>query len=68
MDDIIRIIKLLENSGILIDRISKTVKREIKRQESGFLGMLLGLLSASMLANTIVRKGTMGAKKGVVRT
>ena len=68
MDDIIRIIKLLENSGILIDRISKTVKREIKRQESGFLGMLLGLLSASMLANTIARKGTMGAKKGVVRT
>lgn len=56
MDDIIRIIKLLENSGILIDRISKTVKREIKRQESGFLGMLLGILSASMLANTIAKK------------
>ena len=68
MDDIIRIIKLLENSGILFDRISKTVKREIKRQESGFLGMLLGILSTSMLANTIARKGAMGAKKGVVRT
>ena len=37
MDDIIRIIKSLKNSGVLIDGVSKTVKRKIKRQEGGFL-------------------------------
>ena len=34
-------IKSLENSGVLIGELSKTVKYEIKRQEGGFLGMLL---------------------------
>ena len=43
MDDIIRIIKSLENPGVLIDGVSKTVKSEIK-QEGGFLGMLFGTL------------------------
>ena len=33
MDDIIRIIKSLGNSGILIDVVSETVKHQIKRQE-----------------------------------
>ena len=34
-------IKSLENSGVLIGELIKTVKYEIKRQEGGFLGMLL---------------------------
>ena len=44
MDDIIRIIKSLENPGILIDGVSQTVKHEIKKQERRFLGMLLETL------------------------
>ena len=34
MDDIIRIIKSLENSGILIDGVSQTVKHEIKKNKN----------------------------------
>ena len=45
----IRIIKSLENSGVLIGGVSEIVKHEIKKQEGGFLGMLLGTLSVSML-------------------
>ena len=37
--DIIRIIKALENSGILNGGVSETVKCQIKKQEGGFLGM-----------------------------
>ena len=40
MNDIIEIIKSLEDSGILIETVSETVKHEIKKQDGGFLGML----------------------------
>ena len=41
MDDIVRIIKSLESSGVLIDGVSETIKHENKKQEGGFLGILL---------------------------
>ena len=40
------IIKSIENSGVLIDGVSEIVKHELKKQESGLFGMLLGTLSA----------------------
>ena len=42
MNNIFKVIKTLENLGVLIGGISKIVKHEIKKQEDGFLGMLLG--------------------------
>ena len=57
MDGIIRIVKLLENLNALIDGSSETVKLRIKEQESGFLGMLLGTLDASIFGNMLTRKG-----------
>ena len=36
VDDIIRITKSLESSGVLIDGVSETLKHEIKKQEGGF--------------------------------
>ena len=36
MNDIIKIVKSLEDSGVLIDGITETVKHEIKKQESRF--------------------------------
>ena len=56
MDDIIRIIKALENSGVLIYRVSETVKHETKRKEDKFLGMLSETLGASMLGNMLTGK------------
>ena len=42
MNDIIKIIKALENSGILLKGVSKAIKNETKEQKGGFLSMLLG--------------------------
>ena len=63
MDDIIRIIKSLENLGVLIDGVRETVKHEIKEKESGFLGMLLWTLGTSILGNMLTRKGVERAGK-----
>ena len=51
MKDIMKIIKALEDSGILLKGVSKTIKNETKEQRDGFLSMLLGTLGASFLRN-----------------
>ena len=40
--------KLLEESGLLIRDVSKTIKNEAKDQKVGFLSLLLGTLGASL--------------------
>ena len=62
MNDIIKIIKSLEDSGVLIDGVPETLKHEIKKQEGGFLGVLLVLSAASLIQPVIssVEKGTKG--------
>ena len=44
MNDFIKIIKLLEDSGVLTDGVTESVKHEIKKQEGRFLGDFLALL------------------------
>ena len=53
MQDIIKIIKELENSDILLKGVSKIIENEIKEQRGGFLSMLLGTLGASLLGNLL---------------
>ena len=62
MNGIIKIIKSLEDSGVLIDGVTETVKHEIKKQKSGFLGALLAPLAASLVQPLIssVLKGITG--------
>ena len=67
MQDIIKIIKELENSDILLKGVSKTIENEIKEQRGGFLSMLLGTLGASLLGNLLTGKGIMRAEDGIVR-
>ena len=68
MNDIMKIIKALENSGILLKRVSKTIENETKEQRGGFLSMLLGTLGASLLGNLLTGgKGMMRAGDGIVR-
>ena len=63
----IKIIKALENSGILLKGVSKTIKNETKEQRGGFLSMLLGTLGASLLGNLLTSgKGIMSADEGSV--
>ena len=49
MNDLIKIIKSSEDSGVLIDGVTETVKYEIKKQEGGFLGALLASLFGSLV-------------------
>ena len=44
MNDIIKIIKYLEDSGVFIYRVTETVEHEIKKQEGKFPGALLATL------------------------
>ena len=67
MKDIMKIIEALENSGILLKGVSKTIENETKEQRGGFLSMLLGTLGASLLGNLLTGKGIMRAGDGIVR-
>ena len=54
MNDIMKIIEALENSGILLKGVSKTIENENKEQRGGFLTMLLATLGASLLSNLLM--------------
>ena len=64
MGDILKIVKSLEDSGILLKGVSETIQHEAKEQRGGFLRMLLGTLGASLLGD-VLSKGLSG--KGVIR-
>ena len=53
MEDIMKIVKSLEDSGILIKCVSEKIKNEAKEQKGGFLRMLLGTLGANILGNLL---------------
>ena len=40
MDDILKIVKSLENSNVLLKGVSETIQHEVKEQIGGFLSML----------------------------
>ena len=71
MNDVMKIIKALENSGILLKGVSKTIKNETKEQRGGFLSMLLGTLGASLLGNLLTGgKGSVASRakgEGIMR-
>ena len=53
INDIIKIVKSLEDSGLLLKGVTETVQNEVKEQKGGFLSMLLGTLGASSLGNFV---------------
>ena len=68
MNDIMKIIEAVENSGILLKGVSKTIENETKEQRRGFLSMLLGTLGATLLGNLLTGgKGMMIAGEGIIR-
>ena len=68
MNDIIKIIEELENSGVLLKGVTKTIENETKEQRGGFLSMLLGTLGASLLGNLLTGgKGMIRGGEGIVR-
>ena len=48
MENIIKIVKSLEDSGLFLKGVTETVRNEVKEQKGGFLSMLLRTLCASL--------------------
>ena len=71
MDGILKIVKYLENSGVLLKGVSETIQHEAKEQRGGFLSILLGTLGASLLGDilskVLSRKGVIRAGEGTIR-
>ena len=71
MQDLSKIVKSLENSGVLLNGITETVKNEVKEQKYGFLSMLLGTLGASLLGDLLTKnlsgRGVIRAGEGAIR-
>ena len=69
MEDIIKIKISLEDSGLLLKRVTETVQNAVKEQKGGFLIMLLGTLDSSLLGNLLTGRGIYraGKDKGIKR-
>ena len=66
MEDFIKIVKSLEDSGILLKTIIELVQNEVTEQK-GFLSMLLGTLDARLLENFLTGKGLKRPGEGNLR-
>ena len=64
MDDILKIVKSLEDSGVFLKGVSETIQPEAKEQRGGFLGMLLSTIGTSLIGD-VLSKGLSG--RGVIR-
>ena len=73
MNNIMKIVQVLEDSNILLKGVTKTIEYETKEQKGGFLSLLLGTLGASLLGHLLTGKGIVRAGsennrgKGIVR-
>ena len=64
MEDIIKLVKSFDDSGLLLKGVTETVQNEVKEQKGGFLSMLLGTLGASLLGNILTGPGVNRVGKG----
>ena len=68
MNDIMKFVHALEDSVILLKRVTKTINNETKKQKGEFLSMLLGTLGTNLFGNLLAREGIVRAgsrnKKG----
>ena len=67
IQDIIEIVKPLEDSVLLLKGVTETVQNELKEQKGGFLSMLLVTLGASLLENVLAGKRINRVGKGINR-
>ena len=65
MRDLLKIIKSLANSVLLLEGITNTVKNEVKEQKAAFLSTLLSVLGSTLLSSMLSGKGATRAGEGV---
>ena len=54
MQDLLKIVKI-EDSGLLLDGVTETVKNEFKESKCGFLLILLSTLGAFLLGSLLTK-------------
>ena len=64
IEDIIKIVTSLEDSGLLVKGVTETFQNEVKEQKGQFLSMLLGTLGASLSRNILTNRGAIVRRKG----
>ena len=67
IEDIIKIVKSLEDSGLLLKGVSETIQNEAKEQKGVSFSMFLGTLGASLLGNILACKGINRAGEEFIR-
>ena len=67
MEDLIRIVKSLQDSKLLLKGVTESVQNDVKEQQGGFLSMLLGTLGTSLLGSLWTGKGVNKKGKGIQR-
>ena len=67
INDIAKIVKSLEKSGILIKYVREASKNEAEKQKEGFLEILLGALGAGLLGVLLTVKDTIRASEGKIK-
>ena len=64
MEGIIKIVKSIEDSGLILKGVSETIQNGPTEQKGRFLSILLGTLGASLLGNILAGKGIVRAGYG----
>ena len=67
VEDIIKIVKSLEDSGLLLKGATETVQNEVKEQKGRLVIMLLGTLGARLLGNLLTGQRVNTVRKGKVK-
>ena len=67
MEDIMKIVKSLEESRLLVKGMNETVNNETKEQKVQFLPMSFGALAASMLGSALKGRGVIRVGAGTIR-
>ena len=67
MNDIMKIVKYLEWSGLLIKCVSEANKNEAKERKGGLFSMLVSTLGVNLSGNLLASKGTIRAGESTVR-
>ena len=67
LNNIMKTIKYLKDTSLLIKGDSETNKNEAKEQSGGFLSMLLGTFRTSLLGNLLTDGGVIWTGEGTTR-
>ena len=59
-----KIVQALEDSNILLKRVTKIIENETKEQKGEFLSIVTGTLGTSLLGNLLSEKGIVRAGSG----